>query len=141
LVGGKAPSSLLQRDPSSISVAKTNAVGIAMDVCIAVSIRVAARTAVRAAIAARIVSGVTEFITVTVPLGAGGPSGSSRVTEQITDQDADRGPDHDAGQRLIPQYRLNRGKTLAALPTNLIGGTLGGVPHLPGSLTPVLVYL
>src|SRR4051794_28629059 len=112
-----------------------------MDVCIAVSIRIAARTAVRAAIATRIVSGVTEFITVTVPPGAGGRGGSRRVTDQVPDQNAHGSPDHDAGHGVISQHRLNRRKTLAALPTNLIGGTLGGIPHLPGGLTPLLVDL
>jgi hypothetical protein len=63
------------------------------------------------------------------------------VTDQVTDQDANGSPDHDAGHGVLPQHRLNRGKTLAALPTNLIGGTLGGIPRLPSGLTPLLVDL
>ena len=102
---------------------------------------IADRTAGRTPVSACIVAGFSKFIIVTVPPGAGGACGSSRVTDQVTDQDADRGPNHDAGQGAIPQHRLNRGKTLAALPTNLIGGTLSGVPHLPSSLTPLLVDL
>jgi hypothetical protein len=86
-------------------------------------------------------AGVSKFIAVTVPPGAGGTGGSGRVTDQVTDQDTDRSPDHDAGHGVIPQHRLNRGKTLAALPTHLIGGTLGGIPDLAGGLTPLLVDL
>jgi hypothetical protein len=123
----------------SISIGITVGIGIVAalgKVIVGIADRTAGRTPV-----AGVAASVTKFITVTVPPSAGGTGGSGRVTDQITDQDADRGPDHDAGHGVLSQHRLNRGKTLAALPTNLIGGTPGGIPHLPSGLTPLLVDL